>query len=60
MILSSHPNSSSMLERVKSHPGSIYPIATANKISQVFVAVHAEGGDGGEVLGWKGEVESFY
>lgn len=49
-----------MLERVKSHPGSIYPIATANKISQVFVAVHAEGEDGGEVLGWRGEVESFY
>lgn len=43
-ILSSHPNSSSMLEHVKSHPGSIYPIATANKISQVFVAVHMEEG----------------
>lgn len=49
-----------MLEHVKSHPGSIYPIATANKISQVFVAYTRKGEDGGEVLGWRGEVESFY
>lgn len=40
-----------MLEQVKSHPGSIYPTVTANKISQVFVALHTEGEYGREVLG---------
>lgn len=59
MILNSHPNSSSMLEHIKSHPGSIYPIATANKISQALVAVHTEGEQGREVLGWRGGQKAF-
>lgn len=40
-----------MVEHVKSHSGSIYPPATANKISQVCVAVHTEREYGRKVLG---------